>query len=111
MTQVDPSLEMKWGTIQATLVLDGLTLIRDDDANKWKEQFCTVLTRPARFPFWDDTGVMVDITDNRVVVVPEPEELLGLLGAAIYSCAGSRASPRSRGATRTSGRRRHGGTG
>ncbi|MEP0765947.1 MAG: hypothetical protein HRF45_05315 [Fimbriimonadia bacterium] len=54
----------KWGTFQATIILDGKSIMTDEQANTWATQVNSVLTPPTHFPirtFWQpDYGDMYD---------------------------------------------------
>ncbi|GMV36734.1 MAG: hypothetical protein AMXMBFR61_12420 [Fimbriimonadales bacterium] len=79
----------KWGTFQATIILDGKTIMTDADANTWATQIGAVLTPPTNFPikvFWQpDYGDMydnaVDPSDNTYPKVAT-KGLYALIGVA-----------------------------
>ncbi len=94
MTQVDPLFVMKWGTFQATLILDGLSLMGDDDANSWVAQASSAFSPPTWYPIrvfhQPDYGPMydnaVEPTDPSYPLVSQ-RGLYALIGATDRSGA------------------------
>ncbi|MEP0767373.1 MAG: PEP-CTERM sorting domain-containing protein [Fimbriimonadia bacterium] len=77
----------KWGTFQATIILDGKTIMTDAQANTWATQVNSVLTPPTHFPikvFWQpDYG---DMYDN--AVDPSNDEYPKIATKGLYALIG-----------------------